>query len=150
MENVIRPQINKIRQLVSDIARVGSLDPPRSTRTQEDLGTPASRALAVSPPETLEGRILKVIVKDNLTKEELGQFIVAPLTPTDTILASRLYDTKLNLLELCDRQLEDLIAAESNGSSREVEDADKLFAEMTGVFHCMEAIASIERVLTVE
>ena len=57
---------------------------------------------------------------------------------------SGLYETKLNLLELCDRQLIDLIDAAPSGSESDIEDVEKMLSEISAVYRCMKTLVAIE------
>lgn len=61
--------------------------------------------------------------------------------------ASRLQDTKMVLMDLGERQLSDLLDMDHSNSQTDVEDIDKLLAEMHTVRRCMETVVSIERAL---
>lgn len=54
------------------------------------------------------------------------------------------YEIKLNLLELCDRQLIDLIDAAPSGSESDIEDVDKMLSEISAVYRSMKTLVAIE------
>lgn len=50
----------------------------------------------------------------------------------------------MNLLELCDRQLIDLIDAAPSGSESDIEDVEKMLSEISSVYRCMKTLVAIE------
>lgn len=81
----MKPRINAARRLADEIARIGALDRQRSTGRassegagagaqsdlMNDIETSGSGALPVSPPNSLSGKLLRVVVSDPPAKEEL-------------------------------------------------------------------------------
>ena len=57
-----------------------------------------------------------------------------------------LNEIKSNLLDLCDRQLNDLLDS-APSEQRDVEDIEKLLDEMRGVQRSMETVVAIETAL---
>lgn len=89
MDGDIKPRINSAQHLVDEIARIGALDRQRSAGHGSGHGSghgetnvhmydegesqqSQGRALPVSPPNSLAGKLLKVLVADNGAKEDLG------------------------------------------------------------------------------
>lgn len=64
----------------------------------------------------------------------------------DCLKASRLHGVKASLVDLCDRQLNDLVDA-GPSEQKDVEDIDNLLEEMRSVRRCMETVTAIERAL---
>lgn len=69
------------------------------------------------------------------------------LTCTNTPSANRLHELKQTLLDLCERQLNDLLDAAPAGQQQDIEDVDKLLVEMRSLRQGMETIVAIEGVL---
>lgn len=79
----MKPRINAARRLADEIARIGALDRQRPTGralsegagAQSDLmndtETSGGGALPVSPPNSLSGKLLRVVVSDPPAKQEL-------------------------------------------------------------------------------
>lgn len=86
MESDIKARINAARRLADEIARIGTINRHRSSGTIPSEGTDiqadsadyteASQggALPVSPPNSLSGKLLRVVVSDSPAKEELCKF----------------------------------------------------------------------------
>ncbi|KAJ9651909.1 hypothetical protein H2198_008838 [Neophaeococcomyces mojaviensis] len=141
----IKPQINTARHLADDVARIGALsrhrfngrgsetDNDRSRDEVEERHSSQVGALPVSAPNSIADKLLNVYVADEKTREELS---------------NRLQEIKSNLLDLCERQLNDLLDETSlDGTQAEVEDADKLLAEMRTVRRSMETVVALEQAL---
>ena len=60
--------------------------------------------------------------------------------------ADRLHEAKSSLLDLCARQLNDLLD-EAPSEQKDIEDVDELLSEMQAVRRSMETIVAIERAL---
>ena len=60
--------------------------------------------------------------------------------------ANRLQETKSSLLDLCSRQLNDLLD-EAPSDQKDVEDVDQLLSEMQAVRRSMETMVAFERAL---
>lgn len=65
------------------------------------------------------------------------------------VLANRLHELKASLLDLCERQLNDLLDAAPAGRQQDIEDVDKLLAEMRSLRQGMETIVAIQDVIEV-
>lgn len=68
-------------------------------------------------------------------------------TCADFMSASRLHELKQTLLDLCERQLNDLLDAAPAGQQQDIEDVDKLLVEMRSLRQGMETIVAIQGAL---
>lgn len=66
---------------------------------------------------------------------------------TDALPVGRLHELKQTLLDLCERQLNDLLDAAPAGQQQDIEDVDKLLVEMQSLRQGMETIVAIQSVL---
>lgn len=65
----------------------------------------------------------------------------------NSLSASRLHELKQILLDLCERQLNDLLDAAPAGQQQDIEDVDKLLVEMRSLRQGMETIVAIQGAL---
>merc|ERR1711967_117150 len=89
-------------------------------------------ALPVSAPNSLASKLLKVTVADAAAQDDLS---------------NRLYETKSSLLDLCSRQLNDLLDEAPSDQKDIARDIDELLSEMQVVRRSMETMVAIERAL---
>lgn len=66
---------------------------------------------------------------------------------TNAFSANRLHELKQTLLDLCERQLNDLLDATPDGQQQDIDDVDKLLVEMQSLRQGMETIVAIKGVL---
>ncbi|KAK5072935.1 hypothetical protein LTR64_000655 [Lithohypha guttulata] len=135
--------MNSARNLVDEIASIGALDRQRSNgqdgEGMDDRMDFDSKhqhlqggAIPVSAPNHLSGSALKLVVVNRAARDDL---------------ANRLNEAKNCFLDLCERQLSDLLDAAPSGSQTDIEDVDKLLVEMRAVRRCMETMVAIEKAL---
>lgn len=65
----------------------------------------------------------------------------------NSLPANRLHELKQTLLDLCERQLNDLLDAAPAGQQQDIEDVDKLLVEMRSLRQGMETIVAIQGAL---
>ncbi|KAK5958211.1 hypothetical protein OHC33_000053 [Knufia fluminis] len=134
--------MNAAKHLSDEIGQIGALDRRRIGRgsgmsvdgqaeTQIDGRLPQGGAMPVSPPTNQASKLLKVIVADAAAKEDLS---------------NRLHEAKSSLLDLCARQLNDLLD-EAPSEQKDIEDVDELLSEMQAVRRSMQTMVAIERAL---
>lgn len=138
----VERKISTARRIFHEIGQLGSPDRHRpgfgsgASAEYDESNVDEQRfsqggALPVSPPNSLAGKLLKIVVAEDSAKADL---------------AIRLVEIKSNLHDLSERQLNDLLD-EAPSEQKDIEDVDKLLSEMRTVRRCMETVVALERAL---
>lgn len=158
MNTNMKSKINAARQLYQEIGRISELGSQRSGRASASVDGQMDGqngkmllqggALPVSAPNSLASKLLKVTVADAAAQDDLCEFPRYMYSdPADDHAANRLYETKSSLLDLCSRQLNDLLDEAPSDQKDIARDIDELLSEMQVVRRSMETMVAIERAL---
>lgn len=152
MASNIQVLIESAKRLKHEVTRIGKRSGSASVDdVQDDMEIQSelqAGAVPVSAPDNMRQESLHLTFANSAAQEDLGKLVYNQYyRDADISAATRLQETKEKLLDLCQRQLDDLLDDPPSGSQTDIEDVESLVSEMKGVKRCMETVVGLERAL---